>query len=108
MYIYIHIDKCMQMWFIMQTAVKIHGGLLCRKKKLMKCAPSLDPTFWCAMLVLLKPKERKKPHDIKQQHFFCFWKLWTVEFPMGMVYSTLDLPGTLNNHFFLSMVVSVG
>ena len=59
-----------------------------QKEKNMKFAPSLDPTFWCAMLVLLKPKQEENPHDIKQHRFFCFWKLWTVEFPIGMVYST--------------------
>ena len=58
------------------------------KEKIMKFAPKFGPHILVSNVGAVETERRKNPHDIKQHHFFCFWKVWTVEFPMGMVYST--------------------
>jgi len=79
-----------------------------QKEKIMKFAPSLDPTFWCPMLVLLKPKEEKTHMTLNNTTFFVFGNCGLLNFPWEWYIQHISTWNSKANQVFFSMVVSVG
>ena len=97
----------MQMWFILQTAVK-YMVVCCAKRKNHEICPKFGPHILVSNVGAVETERRKKHMTLNNTTFFVFGNCGLLNFPWEWYIQHISTWNSKANQFFFSMVVSVG